>query len=83
MLFRDGAEVGRVRGARVDVSDPALAAGVQDLATRALPYLADAPEPGVERTVLGLARPGTPEHARALMFEVRRLGLEARWSVEE
>lgn len=83
LLFRNGTEVGRVRGAHVEVSDPALAAGVQDLASRALPFLADAPDPGVERTVLVLARPGTPEHEKALMFEVRRLGLEARWAVEE
>lgn len=83
LLFQNGAEVGRLRDGRVEVADPALAAGVQDLATRALPYLADAPDPGVERTVLGLARPGTPEHGKALMFEVRRLGLEARWAEEE
>lgn len=83
MLLRQGVEVGRVRGGRVEVGDPDLASALLELTGRELPYLCDAPDPGVERTVRSLARPGTPEHQRALMFEVRRLGLEARLGAEE
>lgn len=88
-LFRGtpGREVGTVALAggslEVRVADEALAAKVRDFALKPLPYLRDEAIPGGEKTVKAVAQPGTEEHLRVLMFEVRKLGLEARAAVEQ
>lgn len=62
----------------VEVADPVLAAKVRALAEQPGTWPADDGDPAVERSILREARPGTPEHLRFLMFQVRSLGLEAR-----
>lgn len=78
----DGPAVGRLElregGVHVETADPALADRLRALAARPLTWLADDGDADVQRTVRRVAEPGTPEHLRVLMFEVRSLGLEAR-----
>jgi hypothetical protein len=79
VLLRQGQQAGRLWLAggnlHLEVPDEALRGEVEALVMRPLPYLTEA---APEQTVLAVARPGTSEHLRVLMFELRRLGLEAR-----
>lgn len=75
-----GADVGTVTirdgSLEISVADKELAEKIREIARKPLPYLRD--EGAVEKTVRAVATPGTEEHLKVLMFELRKLGLESR-----
>jgi len=81
-ILRGEREVGRLAlrhgELAVEVADDSLREKVRQVALRPLHYLRDEPMVGGEKTVKATALPGTEEHLRVLMFELRRLGLEGR-----
>lgn len=62
----------------INIGDEALANRIREIAFNPLPYLRDAGDDHAERTVKAVAVPGTEEHLRILIFELRKLGLESR-----
>jgi hypothetical protein len=81
-VFSKGREVGLIElkegSIDVRVADSALASKIRKTALRPLPYLKDEELEGGVKTVKALAQPGTEEHLRILMFELRKIGLEGR-----
>lgn len=62
---------------RVDCPDPQLAGKLRDLARRPLPHLSGLTTPTLEASLLEVSLPGTHEHFMAMVFEVRKFGIEA------
>ena len=66
---------------QINVPDDLLAEKIDALARKSLRYLKDDGDEYAERTILATAEPGTEEHLRVLMFELRKIGLESRIQV--
>lgn len=66
---------------KIDVTDDVMAKKIDAIARKPLRYLKDDSDEYAERTILASAEPGTEEHLRVLMFELRKIGLESRFLV--
>ncbi len=82
LSFSDEREIGNIsieKGSLIfKIKEKIMEEKIRKIADNPLIYLKDEEIPGGVKTVKAQAEPGTEEHLRVLLFELRKIGMDGR-----